>query len=128
MGLSAPPPSWGTVLGKPTTISGFGITDALTNAVTSQIAGSGINISGATGAVTVSANNGVGDIGTYIIGNRVAASGRNGTYAGSSIGEWIVVNCQNQFSSFGLSGTWRANAYVGVSHNNGPFMFFQRIA
>lgn len=120
MPLSAPPPTWATVLGKPTTISGFGITDALTVAVNSLTAGNGLAVSAGTGAVTISASApAINTVGSYVMGC-ITGGGTYGTnYAAGISSAQIQSGAANENGGYttpnflglnyqnNLSGTWR---------------------
>ena len=122
MGLSAPPASWDTVLNKPTTVSGFGITD-----MGSQ------SVANATNATNASNANTVSSITTQqVLNAQSAASALSvGTFANASVGSGELgmggttagSNLRNKDNSgalvnFGVSGTWR-NMGVGTSYSSG---------
>jgi hypothetical protein len=82
--------------------------------VTSIVAGTGITVSGATGAVTVNTIVSSGGVGTYMLAYTTSSTTkptRGTTYAGSTLGG-IYFNggccCPALFTTFGFSGTWRA--------------------
>jgi len=90
--------------------------------VTSLVAGTGITVSGATGAVTVNQIVSSGGVGTYVcarITNTSSSPSRNSTYAGSALGGiYLGACCVAFFGSFGFSGTWRCvGATVNGSNN-----------
>ena len=80
--------------------------------VTSLVAGTGITVSGATGAVTVSQIVSTGGVGTYFCAHITDVSTlpvRNTTYAGSALGaSYLGACCAAFFTTYGFSGTWRA--------------------
>ena len=80
--------------------------------VTSIVAGTGITVSGATGAVTVNQIVSEGGVGTYFcahITNVSTLPVRNTTYAGSALGaSYLGACCAAAFTTYGFSGTWRA--------------------
>jgi hypothetical protein len=130
----APVPSWANITGKPTTISGFGITDSIVNSLT---AGSGLLTSSSTGAINVSQNLTVANIGTFIIAFiNIASISRDASFAGSQL---CGFDTNGSIVSFGLSGTWRASCTISGGYNStgnlnvlfsgyGNTNLFQRIA
>lgn len=119
--------------------------------VTSIVAGTGITVSGATGAVTVNQIVSSGGVGTYMLAyttSYTTVPTRNTTYAGSTLGgTWYGGGCccPLMSASFGFSGTWRAvypstqsigsglsyytsSALTGWNSGGTTFWIFQRIS
>jgi len=91
--------------------------------VTSLVAGTGITVSGATGAVTVNQIVSSGGVGTYVcarITNTSASPSRNTNYSGSALGGiYLGACCAAFYGSFGFSGTWRCvGATINGSNGN----------
>lgn len=91
MGLSAPPASWGTVLNKPTTMAGYGITDSFGVGQTWQnvISSRSLNVTytNSTGrpiVVTTSCGDVAGQVTNIIVNGLLVA--RSGQYGGQGNG------------------------------------------
>jgi hypothetical protein len=103
MGGISSTPSWATLSGKPSTVSGYNITDFGTQ-VASNVAGVGL-----------------GGVGSYALCFNYGTAGAGATKAGSTIRYCDVPN-----NSIGgtPSGTWRVMGYAG----DGQVTVFQRIS
>lgn len=109
MPLSSPPASWTTLLNKPSTVAGFGISDMgsqtvanATNAVSS--------LNAQTGAIT---NTTLYAIGSYVIGRpaNTTAQAVNTTISGSSLWSTATLTAYGNFAcaaQFGIYGTSQA--------------------
>jgi hypothetical protein len=127
MPISAPPPSWASIKNKPNTVSGFGITDALTGITTAQVL-----------AANAGAN--AGDVGSYSLMTNVTPSilSQGSTVAGSSLRFANTYHSgagDNGRNNTAASGTWRAMGQTGtynatVSNTGGNLMgtVFLRVA
>lgn len=94
---SVPAQTFASLTGKPTTLSGYGITDATTNARSAVSAGTSIGYDSSTGVITnsspdqtvvLSGSNGITTSGTYP-SFTVAKTKRQETYTGSTNGSGV---------------------------------------
>jgi hypothetical protein len=113
MPLTPPPPSWATIKNKPTTVSGFGITDMAAQSVASAVnatnATNATNVANVTTAQVVAANAGAsaGAVGSYALARSAPSMSTGQTISGSSI---TRVDSAGDPISAGLTGTWRCMA------------------
>lgn len=130
MALSAPPPSWASIKNKPTTVSGFGISDMASQSVAN--ATNATNVSNVTTAQVLAATAGAtaGAVGSFALMKDTVAVTRlpNATLAGSSLryssltgpiytGSGVLEFTSKIYSTVPL-GTWRCMSY-SMEHGDG---------